>query len=137
MLNRLFGTTTGNHVTRDSNKKVTIYVLCMTAAVIFGLWIGTGVPVHFAEVSGTSMEPTLTEGDILIGVETNSIEIGDVVIIQDESYFEGEYVVHRVVEVTKHGYVTQGDNNPISDQGQEGCDLLSESSITAGIIFAI
>jgi len=72
MFNRLFGTSTDNHVTSDS-KKVTIFALVMTTVVISGLWIGTGIPVHFAEVSGTSMEPTLTEGDLLIGVETNSI----------------------------------------------------------------
>ena len=137
MFNRLFGTSTDSHVTSDLNKKVTLYALLMTTAVVSGLWIGTGVPVHFAEVSGTSMEPTLTEGDLLVGFETNSIETGDVVIVQDEACFESEYVVHRVVDVTEDGYATQGDNNSISDQGQEGCDRLGESSITAEIVLAI
>mgnify|MGYP006271506057 CR=1 FL=1 len=136
MFNSLFGTSTDSEVP-NSTEKITVYSLLMTAAVVSGLWIGTGIPVHFAEVSGTSMEPTLSEGDLLVGFETNSIETGDVVIVQDESCFESEYVVHRVVDVTDNGYVTQGDNNPITDQGQTGCGILSESSITAEIIYSV
>lgn len=136
MFNRLFGTSTDSEVT-NSTEKITVYSLLMTVTLLSGLWIGTGVPVHFAEVSGSSMEPTLVEGDILIGFETDSIETGDVVIVQDESCFESEYVVHRVVDVTDNGYVTQGDNNPITDQKDADCDALSESAITAEVIYGV
>ena len=136
MFNRLFGTSTDSEVT-NSTGKITVYSLLMTVTLLSGLWIGTGVPVHFAEVSGSSMEPTLVEGDILIGFETDSIETGDVVIVQDESCFESEYVVHRVVDVTDNGYVTQGDNNPITDQKDANCDALNESAITAEVIYGV
>jgi len=106
-------------------------------ALLSGLWIGTGIPVHFAEVSGTSMEPTFVGGDILVGIETDSIETGDIVIVQDEACFSNEYVVHRVVDITEQGYVTQGDNNPITDQEDAGCEALSESAITAEVIYKI
>ena len=136
MFNSLFGTSTDSEVS-NTPEKITVYSLLMTVTLVSGLWIGTGVPVHFAEVSGNSMEPTLVEGDILIGFETDSIETGDVVIVQDEACFESEYVVHRVVDVTEDGYVTQGDNNPITDQKDADCDGLSESAITAEVLYEL
>lgn len=135
MSNLPLGTTTDSPEITDTIGTITVYSLLMTVVLVSGLWIGTGLPVHFAEVSGTSMEPTFVAGDVLIGVESDSVETGDVVIVKDDACFSSEYVVHRVVDVTEDGYVTQGDNNPIADQGQAGCDALSESAITAEIMF--
>ncbi len=137
MFKQLFGTSTETPTNSDTAQRISIFAVVTVLTLLSGLWIGTVTPVHFSEVSGNSMEPTLSEGDLLIAFETSSIGTGDIVIVQDETCFENEYVVHRVVEVTENGYMTQGDNNPITDQEDAGCEALSQSAITGKVVFGI
>ncbi|MHC3439829.1 signal peptidase I [Natrialbaceae archaeon A-gly3] len=71
-------------------------------------------PIQLSYVYSDSMEPTIGEGDGYVVVPAGEVDRGDIVVFDSE--YRGEYVTHRVVDVTEMGYVTQGDNNPSTDQ---------------------
>jgi signal peptidase I len=58
--------------------------------------------------SGSSMEPTLYDGSVVIYEEGNSPEVGDIAVYEDE---DGSNLVHRVVENRNEGPVLKGDSN--------------------------
>jgi len=61
---------------------------------------------------GLSMYPFIRDGDfIIIDVTPERIELGDVIV-----YVHGnEFICHRIIAITKEGYILKGDNNPIPD----------------------
>lgn len=71
-----------------------------------------------------SMVPTLEVGDLVIvhSVPYDSIQVGDVIVFAEPSTSGGclsEVIVHRVVEITQAGLITQGDDrrtNPVPDE---------------------
>lgn len=66
-------------------------------------------------VSGNSMEPTFSDGDLVIA-RKGPVEIGDIVVYTPTD-FEGAHVVHRVVGGNGvDGWKVQGDNNSWIDQ---------------------
>ncbi|SFP85381.1 signal peptidase, endoplasmic reticulum-type [Halolamina pelagica] len=73
-----------------------------------------GTPVQLSYVYSDSMEPTIGTGDGYVVVPAGDVSVGDVLVF--DSDYRGEYVTHRVVDVTEAGYVTQGDANPATDQ---------------------
>jgi len=78
-----------------------------------------GQPVLLGFVTTGSMQPTLEPGDGFVALPTDlagSVEEGDVVTFRAEEIQGGGLTTHRVVDKTKRGYVTRGDNNPFSDQ---------------------
>ncbi|MGY4688367.1 signal peptidase I [Salibacterium sp. K-3] len=58
-----------------------------------------------------SMEPTFSEGDLLILKETGAIRIGSVLMFEQN----GASVTHRVTQITEEGFRTKGDANPVQD----------------------
>lgn len=72
--------------------------------------------VTLAIVRGSSMYPLLYDGDLVIIIPSNTINLGDVIIYKND---REEFVIHRVVAVlqcnNKSLYVTKGDNNPFID----------------------
>lgn len=72
--------------------------------------------IAFALITTWSMEPTLHRGDlILMQTFDKSAKVGDIVIYGKPRV--PEPITHRVVEVTKNGYlITKGDNNPTNDE---------------------
>lgn len=71
-------------------------------------------PFNVSIVSGYSMYPAITPGDVVISVHKDLIgfNVGDVVV------WCGTWthcVIHRVSEVGTDYVVTKGDNNPLSD----------------------
>jgi len=62
---------------------------------------------------GYSMYPTIKPGSIVIYDRTpDSIHIGDIIVY----YHPGiGLICHRVIIITKMGYVVRGDNNSMSD----------------------
>lgn len=83
-------------------------------------------PVHLSYVHSESMEPTITEGDGYILVPAGTVESGDILTFYSDE--RGEYVTHRVVEVTDDGFVTKGDNNPSTDQ-RAGYPLVTDEDV--------
>lgn len=72
--------------------------------------IPTG-PIKFMTVTGSSMEPTITESNIIV---VNTLEtqpnVGDIVSYYHIFGKNQRYIVtHRVVKVVDEGYITQGD----------------------------
>jgi signal peptidase len=66
-------------------------------------------------VSGNSMEPTYSDGDLVIA-RKGPVDIGDV-IVYTPSDFGGAHVVHRIVGGDgENGWKVQGDNNSWIDQ---------------------
>lgn len=76
----------------------------------------------FSSVQTNSMQGTINKGDFVVGrlIDDNTeIKEGDIISFYD--YFKGKQIVitHRVVEIldpnTDPGYITQGDNEKMSD----------------------
>lgn len=85
-------------------------ILAVLAAPVAGpLLTGT----RWIVVTGGSMEPTLSVGDVIISrdIGEGSLRVGDVVTIED---VDGLYT-HRVVEVGAETIRTQGDANDSPD----------------------
>jgi signal peptidase len=94
-----------------------LVIVCVGVAV---LWFNTGLlGVRPALISGHSMEPLLTTGDIVVckNVSPTEVVVGDVI-----RFKSGEAtVMHRVVEIQEDAqgrrtFITWGDNNNAIDQ---------------------
>ncbi len=89
--------------------------LVFLAAVFFNVGLFGFRP---AVVSGGSMEPRWHRGDVVISrsVDADSLKVGDIVTFGAG----GTRIVHRItaIEVVDghRQFVTQGDNNPVSDR---------------------
>jgi signal peptidase len=105
------------------------YVLIVVAIVVGAqLLVGSALgssPIYV--VVSKSMVPTLEIGDLVItqNVPFSSIHVGQVIIYQQPTYAGtcpnpgGLTIVHRVVNVTSSGLITQGDDratNPHPDE---------------------
>ena len=88
---------------------ILVVVLIATVAVL-----PATSPIHLSYVYSQSMEPTIHKGDGYIVVPAGEPKPGDIVVFRSSKY--DEYVTHRLVDRSEAGYVTQGDNNPTSDQ---------------------
>jgi signal peptidase len=77
-----------------------------------------GGPGGFVVVSGTSMQPTMHSGDVVLTHREDSYEIGEVIAyrIPDGQAGAGRVVIHRIVGGSAaKGYVTRGDNRDSKD----------------------
>jgi len=61
---------------------------------------------------GDSMLPTIQPGSLVIVKSQLSYDNGEIVAFVNSG---GINIVHRIIEVTQDGYVTQGDNNSFKD----------------------
>jgi signal peptidase len=74
-----------------------------------------GGPATYVFVSGTSMEPTLSTGDLVITRRAETYDVGDIVAFhvpqEAEGVARGGLVIHRVAGGSAAtGYVMRGDN---------------------------
>ncbi|MCD8018109.1 MAG: signal peptidase I [Clostridiales bacterium] len=98
--------------------RTTIYALIVVAAV--AVLIATMfLPV--LQVSGTSMEPTLEDGDVIVLIKTGDFETGDLVGF----YYQNKLLLKRVI-------AGPGDIVDIDDKGNVyvNDELLNESYVT-------
>ena len=82
-----------------------------------------GGPAAYAMVSGTSMESTLQDGDLVITREHGSYHVGDVIAyrVPAGDPHAGLRVVHRIVGGSATaGYITRGDNRSSADPWRPG-----------------
>lgn len=108
----------------------------MVAIVMLQVWIlwflpnGFGGPVGVTWVSGTSMEPGLYTGDLVITYEQPTYDVGDVVSFEIP---QGGVVIHRIIEITDDGlYRFQGDNRKYEDPWS-----LPADSIVGAAVFEV
>lgn len=77
-----------------------------------------GGDTSYVIVSGTSMEPTLHAGDLVLARRHAAYEPGDVIVygVRPEGATADKLIIHRVVGGSaSSGYVTQGDNRDRRD----------------------
>jgi len=72
-----------------------------------------GGPTSYAVLSGTSMEPHLERGDLVLTRAKSSYTVGEVVLYEDHE--TGSRVLHRIIGTRNGHFVTKGDNNDFSD----------------------
>ncbi len=87
-------------------------------AYIFLAPTSVGGNASYIKVEGTSMEPSLYTGDLVVLQKQSSYRLGDAIAFR--SSFAGAVVLHRVIEIYTDNngmrrYVLQGDNNNFVD----------------------
>jgi signal peptidase I len=65
--------------------------------------------VAWVVTTGSSMEPTFSDGDVAVVRPAGDYAVGDVVAYHNPDL--GQIVMHRVIEEVDGRLVTQGDNN--------------------------
>lgn len=71
----------------------------------------------YAVVLSGSMLPEIEVSDVVVIKEKSRYEVGDIITFIDQDSPSKALVTHRVIEVSKDGYKTKGDNNNMVDQG--------------------
>lgn len=96
--------------------RTTVYVVAFVIFLVAFAYLELN---YTRRVSGTSMLPTLEDGDLVViqNVPFSSLHVGDIVVYNPPCSATGESVIHRIVEVTPSGVITQGDNNNYTDIG--------------------
>ena len=85
-----------------------------------------GGPTSYAVLSGTSMEPHLERGDLVLTRAKPSYSVGEVVLYEDHE--TGSRVLHRIIGARNGHFVTKGDNNDFVDPSTRHRTRWSESS---------
>ena len=106
-----------------------VYVL------VLGLAIGSFAYftlVFARKVTGTSMYPTLEEGDMVVvtSVPYSSLKVGDIIVYDPPCSATGNSVIHRIVGIGTGGLTTKGDNNFATDQNAG----IAAGPVTAGCV---
>jgi signal peptidase I len=83
--------------------------LCLALASLGALSGRTGGPISWVITSGTSMQPEIDPGTLVVVQRQASYEVGDVVAYRSSQL--GQTVLHRVVEAEGTTLVLKGDAN--------------------------
>ena len=82
-----------------ANRRTIIKTVIIFAVVISAILLFFHI-VKFPRVSGDSMAPLYRDGERLVAIASNDVELGDVVVIWDSTLDdEGGYIVKRIVGV--------------------------------------
>lgn len=88
-----------------------------------------GGPVSYVIVSGSSMEPRLHGGDLVLVRSADDYRVGDVVAYKNHDL--GKIVLHRIVALQGDRYTFKGDNNTWLDPREpERRDLVGRLWLT-------
>ncbi len=94
--------------------------------------------IVLAVVEGSSMEPLLQTGDVVIVIRSKNINIGDVVVYKK---YDGVLIIHRVVKFLnlngKIYVVTKGDNNFFTDPPISKHQIIGKVLTVNGMIVKI
>lgn len=110
-------------------------VVCSAVIILFNLgfvaqFIHSNIDYRIDNTVGISMKPNITPSDKILVKEVdsiNEIEEGDVVTFSHNCRtYNRDRVVHRVVNRTDKGLITQGDNVGHIDQNIHNPDYLDE-----------
>lgn len=99
----------------------------VAAAACAALWIFLGPTqagggTSYAVVVGSSMEPQLQRGDLVLVRRSEAYRPGDVVLYDSREL--GAKVLHRIVRVEGSRFVLKGDNNDFIDPERPGGDRI-------------
>jgi signal peptidase I len=77
--------------------------------------------LSFSLASGESMYPTIKDGDLIVSrpyeIGKDELRKGMIIRLWDTYGDEVVNIQHRIIEVSKEGVETQGDNNETPDEG--------------------
>lgn len=110
---------------------------------VLGLLVGSFAYftlVFARKVTGTSMYPTLEEGDmvVVVSVPYSSLKAGDIIVYDPPCSATGNSVIHRVVGIEVGGLITRGDNNPSTDQvGGIATGPVTASCVEGEVVFVV
>jgi len=96
--------------------------------------------VYARKVSGTSMYPTLEEGDmvVVVSVPYSSIKVGDIIVYDPPCSNTGNSVIHRVVDIGPGGLTTKGDNNPLTDPAEHiATGPVTSACVEGKVVFVV
>lgn len=98
--------------------------------------------VFARKVTGTSMYPTLEEGDmvVVVGVPYSSLKVGDIIVYDPPCSMTGNSVIHRIVGVEPGGtgFITKGDNNYATDQSADiATGPVTASCVEGLVVFVV
>ncbi len=90
-------------------------------------------------VDGTSMLPTLEEGDLVVVQPTSfsDLKIGNIIVYNPPCATTGASVIHRIVGISGDGLTTKGDNNPYSDPGPISNGPVTENCFAGKVVFVV
>lgn len=114
-------------------------VVYIAAFAILLLW-AYFVQADTRRVDGYSMLPTLEGGDLVVIQSTalSGIHVGDIIVYNDLCSTTGNSVVHRVVGLAPGGLITEGDNNPGTDQSLNiASGPITQQCIEGKVVFVI
>lgn len=101
--------------------------LIVTSTIIIAVFFF--VPQYVFRVSGTSMNPTLKAGDIVvIGKETNGNLTNEIVVFEDHT---NGLIVHRAIADNSEMVLTKGDAN----NGPDG--WITKENVIGVVVFVI
>lgn len=105
-------------------RRVKNLALNLLTALAIALWVfvlrpgSLGGPATYIVVSGTSMQPTMHTGDLVLSLKQDSYRKGDVITyaVPEGEDGEGTLVIHRIIGGNERtGFITQGDNRDGAD----------------------
>ena len=106
-------------VTRPARRVGYVALLAATVAAAWLLWPSMfGGRVGYVEVTGHSMDPTLSNGDLVAVRQQSHYHVGNVIAyrIRNGEFGAGRIVIHRIVGGDEHdGFLTRGDNRTTDD----------------------
>ena len=71
-------------------------------------------PFQFSFLVGESMEPTISDGSLIVYTQYAEIEESDIIVFTKQENLIG----HRVIDIEGENYITKGDNNDTIDRGK-------------------
>jgi len=97
--------------------------------------------IFYSTVSGTSMAPTIKDGDVVLWVKADpaELEVGDIIVYQHPTQPGEKLIVHRIIRIIKEGgkymFETKGDNRLESDAETDiGAYLVGEDDLRGLVI---
>jgi signal peptidase len=69
-------------------------------------------PIRFLVVYGNSMEPVISQGDVIIvasNVDRDDLKVGDIIAYNHVVDGRNYIFTHRIVEIAEEGFRTKGD----------------------------
>ena len=112
---------------RSCNSKSTTKTIPNTiVAELMGEVLARGRPFRLM-AKGSSMSPFIRDSDVItVAPITKKIHLGEVISFINP--LTSRLMVHRVVRISRKGYLTQGDNSPRTD------GLISRSDILGRVV---
>lgn len=116
----------------NSNSLITVVFILLLVLITVTTALPTSAsPVIITSPDTESMVPTIETTDLVIAVSQDDYETQDIILFRDANV--DQLVLHRIVDETEEGYVTQGDANDITDQ-EAGLAPVSNSQISGKIL---